>query len=165
MTYNIHPIIVHFPVALLTIYSLIVISRVERWFPRLNWRDAKRVLLLVGTVAAYVASTTGDMAQELVGRNPIVEKHELFASMSIWMFTILSVRELLPLVIGFLKRKNISIAFVDELNRFIQKNWIEILLAVAGFVALTITGALGGAMIYGTSADPMTAPLLKLLGL
>jgi hypothetical protein len=40
---------------------------------------------------------------------------------------------------------------------------IIILLALLGLVLITITGGLGGAMVYGPNADPFFKPVFELL--
>ena len=55
MTYNIHPLFVHFPIAFLFIYSLIKIVPVKKWLPKVSWKDIERVLLVVGVLGAFAA--------------------------------------------------------------------------------------------------------------
>lgn len=166
MTYNIHPIVVHFPVALLTLYTILAIIPVVSMAPRVAWHDVKRALLLFGTLGAYVAFSTGEGAEEIIGENLIVEKHSLFASLVVIAFSIALAREIILLIREKAMEKNkVLPPFVLTLVKAIQSPWVEKFLALFGLVVLLVTGALGGAMVYGTSADPLTAPLLKLLGL
>lgn len=39
------------------------------------------------------------------------------------------------------------------------------ILAFLGFIAISVTGLLGGAMVYNVSADPFTGVVLRLLGI
>jgi hypothetical protein len=46
MNYNIHPLLVHFPVAFLAIYSLIKIIPVSKWFPHISWKHIEITLFI-----------------------------------------------------------------------------------------------------------------------
>ena len=69
MTYNIHPIFVHFPIALLFIYSIIKIIPFKKWFPKVTWDYLGFILLIIGVLGAFVASSTGEIADELIQKN------------------------------------------------------------------------------------------------
>jgi len=64
--------------------------------------------------------------------------------------------------LSFLKSLNPVFLFLKKL---FSQNWIMWLLSGAGALLIAITGLLGGVMVYGTTADPLAAPILNLLGL
>ena len=79
MQYNIHPIIVHFPIAMLFLYSIIKVLPFKKWFPNVSWKHIEIVLLLVGVVSAFTASSTGEIAEELVRPNEdVLGAHQFF---------------------------------------------------------------------------------------
>ena len=127
-----HPIVIHFPIALLTVYSILEIIRFKN-------DDTKRVLVILGTLGAYVAALTGPGGEGV----RILDMHELFAKLTIIIYSL------------------IAISYIDR--EFIKKTSILIILALLGLASITITGGLGGAMVYGTSFDPFMAPVFKLL--
>jgi hypothetical protein len=45
-----------------------------------------------------------------------------------------------------------------------NKNLV-ITLVILGFIALFLTGVLGGVLVYGTTADPLAPFILKLLNI
>jgi uncharacterized membrane protein len=110
MQYNIHPIIVHFPVALLFVYAVLKILPVEKWFPTVSWRQIQNTFLFFGVVSAFVATSTGELAQELSSpRRDLVEMHETFASMTVWFFSLILVGEILKALEGkIISKINIS---------------------------------------------------------
>ncbi len=169
MTYNIHPIIVHFPVALLFLYSFIKIVPFKKWIPSFSWDSVLRALLFFGILGAFAAYMTGDTARALFGPSrSIVEAHESFASISIFIYTVLLIREFLPVFKAkyFEKIKSEEIKKIILLvEKVLTQKALSKILAFLGLVSITITGMLGGIMVYGLSADPIAPLVLKILGL
>ncbi|MFM7089032.1 MAG: DUF2231 domain-containing protein [Candidatus Paceibacterota bacterium] len=169
MNYNIHPIIVHFPIALLTIYSLIKILPVRKWFSTFAWRDIEVVLLVLGVLGAMAANSTGEIAEHLV-RPPhkLVETHAAFASVTTWMYGLLLTGEIL----AWLKAKfynNLKFIeyqkYINPIVKILQNKFIVLVLALVGLFAVFVTGLLGGVIVYGVTADPIAPFVLKLLNI
>ncbi len=169
MTYNIHPLFVHFPIAFLVLYSVIKILPVERWIASVSWRPIQRLLLLVGVMGAFVSSSTGEMAEHIVKANHnLVEMHSFFAGASTWIYGILLVGEILFFVNSYLARKNIYTSihsFLKSIEIIITQKAFSKILAFLGLIAISVTGLLGGVIVYGVSADPIAPFVLQLLGL
>ncbi|MBP9803025.1 MAG: hypothetical protein KBD14_01810 [Candidatus Pacebacteria bacterium] len=168
--YNLHPIFVHFPIALLFVYSIIKILPVYRWLPNVAWRDIERVLLVFGLGGAYLSLSTGEQAADLSRPNEsLVEAHEFFANFSTRMYLLIMIGE----VANYLNTKNFT--FINKIN-YLPKliAWIEkvltnknlvLILVVLGFITLFLTGVLGGVLVYGTTADPLAPFILKILNI
>jgi uncharacterized membrane protein len=170
MTYNIHPIIVHFPVAMLFVYSIVKILPLKKWFPSVAWRDVERVLLVVGVLGAFAALATGDTAEHLVHPNrQLVDAHSTFAGIATFIYGALLVGGLVAII----NAKNYVFGkgwqWLSAILRFVEKVLcnpaFSIVLAIAGFFAISITGMLGGTIAYGLTADPIAPLLLKALGI
>lgn len=170
MTYDIHPIFVHFPIALLVIYSIIKVLPLKTWFPNVAWKDIERILLVLGTLGAFAALATGEVAEEISRPNrQLVEAHSTFAGISTWPYVALLIGEIIELVSG---RQSIfgkipssiqnAILFVKKIltNATFSK-----VIALLALVAISVTGLLGGVMVYGTTADPFAKIVLSLLGI
>lgn len=169
MTYNLHPLFVHFPVALLFLYSIIKIIPFKKYFPKVSWKHIELLLLVVGVAGALVAIYTGGIARHLI--NPdrqLVGAHSLFATIATWLYGILLASELLPIVDPWIIARSKSEKF-NKLVLFKERVWTSPLvsntLALLGLIAISVTGLLGGVMVYGVSADPLAGIVLNLLGI
>lgn len=168
--YNIHPIVVHFPIALLFVYSIIKLLPFQKWFPNVVWRDIERLLLVIGLGGAYLSLSTGEQAADLTRPNEsLVEAHEFFANFSTRMYLLILIGE----VASYLNNKNYN--FISKIN-FLPRLliWIEkiltnknlvAILVILGFISLFLTGLLGGVLVYGITADPLAPFILKLLNI
>jgi len=80
---NVHPIFVHFPIALLTCYALfeIVLARKASWKSFVE--PSKLTLLFLGTLGSWGAFFTGDLIAEALAETPLVETHAFFASVTV----------------------------------------------------------------------------------
>ena len=145
------------------------------------WFYLKAIILMIGGLGALVALNTGDMAREAVqsgGFLPavsnfkqVVNMHENFADLSVAIFGLLAASYL----ILWINKENISrlfsqkqslIKFWQALTKiahaFVETKFV-IVMALAGLICITITGGLGGIMVYGPSADPFFGMIYKLL--
>jgi uncharacterized membrane protein len=162
MTYNIHPILVHFPIAFLFIYSLIKILPMSRWFPNVSWRQIERVLLVVGVLGACAALATGDTAEHLlVQRNhQLIEAHSTFGVISTFIFGALLLGEITAFY-NSRRRNNVAL----WLEKVLCNRLFSALLALVGLVCISLTGLLGGVIVYGVGVDPFAPIVLKMLGI
>ncbi len=161
-----HPFIVHFPIALLAVYSILEIFLVGRKNPDF-WNSFKDWILAIGLAGAFLSLLTGSIAEEnLLVENNIVEAHEVVAQLTTAIFSFLLVArislrllskkpELLENGLGFM-RSPILLAN----NRFVLAG-----LALLGLISLSFTGALGAALVYGPKGDFVISLAIKILGL
>ena|SRR5579872_6565978 len=145
---NFHPILVHFPIALLTIYAIFECIRFKKVIERPYWFFIKATLVILGELGALAAYVTGHGQRGSV----LIHIHNQFAIFTVWIFAIISLSYLLE----WFKPSKYS--------NFMMKPIIIIPLAFIGLLAVVITGGLGGAIVYGTQFDPFMAPIFKLLG-
>ncbi len=169
MTPNIHPLFVHFPIALLFLYSIVKVIPFHRWFPKVAWRHIERVLLVIGVLGAFAASYTGEIAEHIVKpQRDLVEMHSLFADFTTWIFGALLLGEILSLLMPVLITRLKSpkfISFCLFIQKILTHRVFSRILAILGFIAITVTGLLGGTMVYGLTADPIAPLVLKILGI
>jgi len=145
---NIHPMIVHFPIACLMIYTVLeVISRVV---PRraVSLLVTKKILLFVGVAFAWMALQTGEIAADVIG-----DAHKNFANMTYQTYGFLALWYLLKSVVS--SWWFTAPSWLVTLTHHRRIHLVIMLIAIFGSVLLMITGALGGSMVYGPDADPM----------
>ncbi|MBL8111635.1 MAG: hypothetical protein JNK60_02040 [Acidobacteria bacterium] len=154
-----HPLIVHFPVALLLVVPLFLVLG-----GALELREARRgrpylmaalVLLVLGTVATFVAIETGEAAGKVTERSAalsaVLERHESLAETTRTVFTVLSVTLAAILLVPR--------AFRRELPRAATVGLLAVftLSYGAGAVLLANTAHNGGRLVHEMGSSPAMA--------
>jgi uncharacterized membrane protein len=165
---NIHPLFVHFPIGLLVVYSVLEIGAYA-WpaLRRQSWLfGVNAFLLVVGVFAAFAALVTGGMAEELVegsARAYILEVHAPISVVTTLLYLILAAAYLIRISdrTGFGDRiaaKGRFFAWSWSIKRrfwgFFMDSWLLPFVALLALIGMTVTGALGAAIVYGPGADP-----------
>jgi len=172
---NIHPIFVHFPIGLLVVYALIELFESKRFRTSDVWLRVRAVLVIAGTLGAYFALSTGEMAEHIVEKerdvHALIETHSLFAGLSTAIFSLLAVTYLIQIAAGSLLRTKPLFTrpavaqlgrLLQTIARIVQKPIVIRILALFGLVLITITGALGGAIAYSPDVDPFVHTIYSL---
>jgi uncharacterized membrane protein len=91
---GLHPLVVHFPIALLLVAPLLIL------FSLIPGRFAQGLslsalgLIVLGTIGAWVAVSTGEAAEDfakgIAGAEPVLDRHEDLAEIARNAFTVLS---------------------------------------------------------------------------
>ncbi len=158
---NVHPLFVHFPIALLTLYALLEILPLARWFPRVPWDPIKMLLVVLGTLGAITAIATGSIAEHLITNRslrPVIHLHQTFAGLTTIIFGFLATTYIIRFVFREypqLVDRFSSLSFLRTIGDSVLKRWIAIPLALMGIITITITSALGGIIVYGPDVDPI----------
>lgn len=167
---NIHPIFIHFPIALLTVYAVIELIWTKSFRANISTLCLKTVLLVTGIIGAQVSLMTGETAEHLIGGSTLVEKHSTFANLTVWIFGILLISYLLhildqkivfPKVKTFLEKRQPQDVLVQvwrmlvKVKDFLIMTPVVYILAIMGLLFVTVTGAFGGAIVYGPEVDPI----------
>ncbi len=134
-TAHLHPMIVHFPIALITIgflaevFSLFIKS--EKCLSKTGF-----YLMILGTLAAIAAWSTGQLFANEPTQGEIVNvfsRHETGALITMCM-----------MILGSAFRIWLIIKKKEET----QLKWIAFAFYFLGFAAVTFTGFMGGSMVY-----------------
>ena len=174
---NIHPILVHFPVALLTLYAIMEVLRFTKLQSMVGWWYGKAYLAVVGAVAVSAAFASGDESGGRSVLDPathakVFELHETWAAVTVTIFVVIGFHYLIellrrnPSVIRFTEKSHLTQQIwniLSRLSRFIGTPMVLVVLALAGLAAITITGGLGGSIVYGADVDPAVSLIYKLM--
>ncbi|MFA6414959.1 MAG: DUF2231 domain-containing protein [Candidatus Paceibacterota bacterium] len=168
---NIHPLFVHFPIGLLVVYSVLEIGAyLSPTLRRQSWLfSVKAFLLFAGALAAFAALITGGMAEELVegsGRAYILEVHSPVAGATTLLYLVLAAAYIVRIfdekgwsarIVG----SNSFLIRVLNVKRYLAHLVLDTrvlpVLALLALVGMTVTGALGAAIVYGPGADPFVS--------
>jgi len=134
-TDHLHPMIVHFPIALITVgFIAEVVSLFFKSEKCLS--KAGFYLMVLGTLAAIAAWSTGQLFTSEPSQGEIVrvfEKHETGALIT-----------MILMIIGSVFR----IWLVLQKKEETKLKWIAFGFYLLGFAAVTFTGFMGGTMVY-----------------
>ncbi|MDP2651194.1 MAG: hypothetical protein Q8O98_01235 [bacterium] len=152
-----HPLIVHFPIALLTLYSLFEIVSIRKLQEKPYWFYVKAVFVIFGALGAIAMVITGQFATYFVRGEALAVMHQQFALASAILSTIIAIMYALA---WFGDPRNLPM-----LGKFLFNRGVMIPLAIAGLIIIFITGGLHGAITFGTDFDPLMKPIFELLNL
>jgi uncharacterized membrane protein len=152
-----HPLIIHFPIALLFVCPLfILISVFLRPGKGRPYLSAALVLLLLGTVSLFVAVHTGQAAGELVDRDPpvgeVLQSHQALAIETRDVFVVLSIIACSLFFVPRLLGKTDTVL----LSRVLPLSFL--VLYAVGMVFLVNTADRGGRMVHELGVHAMIAP-------
>lgn len=133
--YWLHPIIVHFVIASLSIAVifdfLALVSQKHRY------QKLTRILLIVGTLCAVIAVLSGFEASEKLHLNEtdtnLLNQHKLSGQLTMWIFIALTLFHFLRLKVPVISRK---------------LKWAYYALAFVSLIFLFRTGLFGGELAY-----------------
>ena len=145
---HIHPMLVHFPIVLFVVSILLFI------YLQVTNKDiitskclvmTAVAALVLATVAAMAAAIFGDIALDAAVDKgfpkPPLEEHESLAGITIALFSVLSLVQI--------------IAIWKKISLVGMRGWIFVLVMVAGFASLATTAWHGGELVYkyGVNVD------------
>lgn len=160
----IHPAVVHIPIGLLTVYSILEFVRFKKVLAQPYWFYIKAILVIFGTLGTFVALQTGELIEDLF-QSSLMETHSTFATATTIVYGIIAGAYLvLWIEVDAANWKFLRLGGVDKLwkvltvlSRIILKPWLVVLLSLLALSLLTITGALGGALVHGPEVDPVVS--------
>ncbi len=152
-----HPLVIHFPVALLLVAPLFVIAGVVMTGARGRaFLVAALALMILGTLGTYLAVSTGEAAGELAERSPavsaVLHHHEQLAEATRVVFSVLTLVFASILFVPRLLRRDLGHGMASVL--------ILIFLAGygAGSVLLANTAHNGGRLVHELGVRAMMSP-------
>lgn len=156
---NIHPLLVHFPIAFFVLYSGMEILRLKVFTKQPWWFYTKAVLVILGTLAGIVARQAGEMAYELLSsgtKMPLVETHEFFAGATLVVFGFLAVCYGVEWYMR--SHENVQNSWMVKARKvalFVIHTPVSFFLGLVGLGLIITTAGLGGMIVYGSSVEPV----------
>jgi uncharacterized membrane protein len=144
---GLHPLVVHFPVALLFVAPLFVLVGVLRADKGDFCRSCALGLMLLGVAGAFLAVETGEAAAEIAqgsaGFEAVMSEHHEMAENTRLLFSILGA---LYAAIVLVPRR----LWTPVLKRWQPlAQWVFLVLYVAAMLVLVQTAHLGGHLVHG----------------
>ncbi len=164
---DIHPLLVHFPIALLSVYGIMELIWSKKLRENETWFYIKASFLLLGVIGAFFSLASGDAASHYYTNKalrPVIEVHETWASTATTLFSILAASYLITWIAQRYQKHIAKIwggklfpiwKLLTKINDLLAKTPLRYVLALAALLSILITGALGGVLVYGTNADPI----------
>jgi uncharacterized membrane protein len=165
---NLHPVFVHFPIALLTIYALVELACLYKPIRARGYVFyVKAAFLIVGALATAPTYWTGYIQKESFVNDPAfyhaVDVHSDWALATIIVFGFLALAYAAAWVsrewTGMPEKWKKILAW----HRYVTETPLAPALALIGLGVVTVTGALGGYLVFGADVDPMVSLVYKLL--
>jgi uncharacterized membrane protein len=143
---HLHPAIVHFPIALLTVAPLLVLLGLLWPAQRKGIHAMALILLAGGTVGALLALSTGEAAETFARRTPELRaalgRHEGLAQTATFLFVSLTLTLGVIRGVPLLRKRALPI----RVEQVLLLVWL--VLAVVGVITLGRAGHEGGRMVH-----------------
>ena len=138
-----HAMIIHFPIALIMagFFSEILGMVTKRDF----FKNAAFFLLLLGAVGAIFAYVSGNLAGDGIEEGPLknpLDLHERAATVTLWLVVIIALFR-------------VTVLYFKHSRRWVT--WVSVLLFATLAGSVTITGYLGGQLVYKHAAGVQLA--------
>jgi len=159
---NVHPLLVHFPIAFFSLYGALELLSILKKFKKQDYMFyLKATLVILGCFGALFAAIAGKLIEhQFAYRKELINVHSTINELASVVFVLIAFAYL----ISWFKKSNISFLKLGILWK-ISMYWEKIvlntpliyLLTVVGLILITIGGALGGAIAFGPRVDPVSS--------
>ncbi|MBK9795345.1 MAG: hypothetical protein IPP58_02400 [Holophagaceae bacterium] len=156
---HIHPALVHFPIALLTVAPLLVLVGLLWPAQRRGIHASALALLVLGVAGLFLAMESGEAVERYARATPAllagVREHELLAQKTTLVFGMLALAFAVLWGLPLLRKR--------ELTRPLELGlmFVWLLLSAGGVLALGLTGHAGGHLVHDLHTHAGPEPPLR----
>ena len=151
-----HPMVIHFPIALLMIAPLFVLIGMILKRGAREFALSALILMLLGTAGTYVAIETGEAGAKLVERTPeinaVLERHEEMAEQTRLLFTLLTAVFAGVLLVPMFLKKELGTPWRLAIHGVFLLAYLVCLLSLAH------TAHLGGRLVHELGVRALIVP-------
>ncbi len=157
---NIHPLLVHFPIAFLGLYAVTEIARFKFLTRQPYWFYVRATLVIAGAAMVWPTIIAGGLMEEQfkgTSLQKVIDVHSSFGAFTGLLFSIIGAAYILEwyrLMKSSANANGYRPSVLVRIGSWLVNSKLIILLALIGLVTITITGALGASMVYGPNSDP-----------
>ena len=164
---NLHPLLVHFPIALLTLYAVLELGR--KFLKQDFWFYVKAVLVVCGVTGAGMAILSGLLIEsQFSNATAAVELHSHIQEAASFFFGLLAVGYSISWLQRYLKidfgaRFGTVGVWAAKYEHLVLETPVVYLLTLLAMTLIFVGSALGGAIAFGANVDPFTQIIYGLL--
>lgn len=153
---GLHPLVIHFPIALLIVAPVMIVIGIVSPNRGRAFFGAALILMILGTIASWLAVSTGEAAGELAerasGAASVLEQHEELAETTRTAFTVLTGLFIVILFAPAIVRRQVS------QKMLVAANVLFLLFYGVAVVQLANTAHQGGRLVHEFGVRAMIAP-------
>ena len=162
---NIHPLLVHFPIAFFVIYSLFELIPFKKITAQPYWFYIKAVLIFLGVAGALAAGITGNLVEkQYFDQKALISLHSKVNFAASATFSLLAYAYFMTWIRRTQKiSANNLLGISLRFENLLLNTLFKYILVLLGFVLIVLGGALGGIIVYGPNLDPFTGFVYSLV--
>lgn len=149
----IHPLVIHFPVALLLVAPVFIILGIVNRSRSRCFFVCGFILMFLGTIGSFVAIASGEAAAELVERTPeikaVLEKHQNLAESTRTFFVVMVIINAIILLLPKFFKERMQHFWIRMMN------FVYLVAYAIGCIMLTNTAHQGGNLVHGLGVRAM----------
>ena len=164
MLLNIHPLLVHFPIGLLTLYTFFEVARVRVLTKQSYYFPLKAILVIFGTIGGVASILSGLWIKSsfmIGGDIGVVMAHEDMGYRTMVVYGCIAVIYFFQWIERSMPQsavvQHIVVKTAIRWSRTLAKPAFLVVLSIIGFTLLSLTGALGGSIALGPETDPFAS--------
>jgi len=157
--FNLHPLLVHFPIAFLSLYCVLELLRFKKLCNSKLYFGLKAFLVIAGTILIAPTLLSGKIIEDAFSNlYTLVELHSHVAYYTFLTFSAISAAYVIRSIEEyFIAPQSLMDNRLYKILLFLSNVGIlQILFAVLGLVLISLTGVLGGIIAFGPNVDPLT---------